>query len=311
MALAAVPCALALPMALAPLAAFTDEDALRLAVLALFSAQSLLIFLLALWLTLAPAPPAVLVRRAAFLVLVLAAGLVGLGMLAAPGATGRFFSWELAPQPLAAFAGGVYVGSAAVYGVALSRGWREVRPLVAGAALLSVSVLAATLAHLDTFDLDRLQAWAWVVLFAAFAATMLALLAVGERTARPRANAPLPRWVRAVLLVVAALLGVLALALWADPTALAATPFTLPPLGGRFAGCWLALLATLAAWVAWRNRAEEARLPALALVALPTGALAAGLRTIADLDPSAPYLAVLALLATTGLAVLARLARAR
>jgi hypothetical protein len=57
------------------------------------------------------------VRRAAFLVLVLAAGLVGLGLLAAPGATGSFFSWTLEPDALAAFAGGVYIGSAATYAV--------------------------------------------------------------------------------------------------------------------------------------------------------------------------------------------------
>jgi hypothetical protein len=54
--------------------------------------------------------------------------------------------------------------------------------------------------------------------------------------------------------------------------------------------------ATLVGWAAIRNRVDEARLPALALIALPGGALIAGLRTISDLEPgvaAATYLTVL------------------
>jgi hypothetical protein len=63
-----------------------------------------------------------LARHAAFLVLVLAAGLVGLALLAAPGATGRFFAWGLAPEGLAAFAGGVYALPAGALVAALRTG---------------------------------------------------------------------------------------------------------------------------------------------------------------------------------------------
>jgi hypothetical protein len=237
-------------------------------------------------------------------VLVLAAGLVGLGLLAAPGATGRFFSWDLAPEPLAAFAGGVYVGSAAVYAFAVRRPWPDVRGLVVGAVVLSASVFVASLAHRDVFDFDRLQTWAWFVLFAAFGAITVGLLAAGGADRSTDADRPLPPWARALLGGVAALLGALAVALWVDPVALAdPSPFALSPLGGRFAGAWVALLAVLTGWAALRGRTRGAWLPAIALVALPAGALVGALRTLPDLDPAGAYLAALVLLMAAGVAL--------
>ena len=56
-----------------------------------------------------------------------AIGLVGIGLLAVPGATGSFFSWQLEPEALAAFAGGVYVGSAVAYAAAVIRPEPDVR----------------------------------------------------------------------------------------------------------------------------------------------------------------------------------------
>jgi hypothetical protein len=151
-----------------------------------------------------------------------------------------------------------------------------------------------------------------VVLFAAFALVTTGILWFGDET-EPAEGPPLVPGIRVVLASVATVLGALAIALWADPTGLAGpSPFGLPPLGGRFAGCWIALIAVLCAWAAGRNRVDEAKLPALALTALPAGALIAGLRTIDHLNPAgaaAGYLAALALLAACGAAVLASLRR--
>ena len=58
------------------------------------------------------------------------------------------------------------------------------------------------------------------------------------------------------------------------------------------------MLATLAAYAALTDRRREARLPALALIALPAGALVAAART--DADPG--YLLALALLVAAGAA---------
>jgi hypothetical protein len=164
--------------------------------------------------------------------------------------------------------------------------------------------------HLDVFDLGRLQAWAWLVLFAGFSLVTIGLLVAGGPSAGP-GDAPLEPWARAVMAAVAAGCGGLALALWIDPGGLSGpSPFVLPPLGGRFAGSWIALLAVLAGWAAVRDRAEEAWLPALALVALPAGALLAAGRTSSDLDAGgAAYAVVLVLLVACGLAVLRSLRR--
>ena len=308
--LAGLACALAFPLALGPLAAITADETLELAVKIAFGLQALWILVAGLWLALGDEIGAVMfARRVAFLLLALAAVLVGVAMLAAPGATEKYFAWALGPEPLAAFAGGVYVGAAVVYGVGLPRSWPEVRGLVAGAVVLSVSVLLITLTHLDQFDLDRLQAWAWIVLFAGFSLVTAGLLMLGSAE-RGEAEAALAPSSRAVLVAVAAAMGALALALWTDPTRLSgASPVDLSPLGGRFAGSWVALLAVLAGWAAVRNRTAEARLSILALVALPAGALLAALRTISDLEPAgaaAAYVAALGLLLACGVGLLQR-----
>jgi hypothetical protein len=92
--------------------------------------------------------------------------------------------------------------------------------------------------------------------------------------------------------------------LWIDPSVLTGpSPFGLPPLGGRFAGSWVALLAALAGWAAVRDDVDEARLPALGLVLLPGGALVASLRTVSDLEPAgvaATYVGALVALVAIG-----------
>jgi hypothetical protein len=259
----------AVPLFLTPLALTGFELPAQLA----FAAHAALIWLAGLYLTVDS------VRNAAFLMLVLAAGAVGAALLIVPEATGTFFAWGLKPASLAAFAGGVYVASAVAYAAGMRA--RDAQGLVVAAAVLSLTVLAATFLHLEVFDFGRLQAWAWVALFAAFgvATSVLAVRGPWE----PRGET------RLRFAVIGALLAGAGLALWIDPGA-----FELPPLGGRFAGSWTLTLATLATWAALGH---DARLPTLALVALPLGALVGALRT--EADPT--YLAALiALIAVSG-----------
>ncbi len=186
---------LAVPLALTPVALAAFESFAHLA----FAAHAAWFWAAALML-LVGGPD--FVRRAAFLMLVLAAGLVGAALLIVPEATGSFFAWGLKPAPLAAFAGGVYVGSAAVYAAGLSVSRRQAQPLVVAAVVLSVSVLTATFVHLDVFDFSRLQAWAWVALFAAFGITTTGLAITGPW--RREAGARLPFWSRTPLGLAAA-----------------------------------------------------------------------------------------------------------
>jgi hypothetical protein len=148
------------------------------------------------------------------------------------------------------------------------------------------------------------------VLFAGFSVLTAAVLAFERDERADEIGVRLAPWARLTLAVISILLGALAIALWIDPTALAdASPFELPPLGGRFAGSWVALLAVLAGWGALRNRAEEAWLPVLAIVTLSAGALVAAFRTISDLEPAgraAAYIAAITLLLASGLLLLAK-----
>ena len=286
-------CAVALPLALTPLAEVTGDHPAHVAANVAFGLDALCIWLVSLWLAVGRGVAAAeFFRRAAFLMLVVAAGLVGLALLAVPRSTGAFFAWDLSPASLAGFAGGVYVGSAVLYGAALRASWRQARALVAAAVLLSVSVFAVTIAHLEKFDLGRLQAWAWLVLFAGFALTTALLLVTRGEAGYDGDGAAVAGWARALLAVVAAVLAAVAVGLWIDPAGL-------PPLGGRFAGSWTAMLGFLAGWAALANRRDEARLPAMALIVLPAGALLGAIRTM-DGDPA--YVAGLVLLIACGAA---------
>lgn len=264
-----------------PIAALTESGAFELLAGLAFAAQAAWVAALSLWLAFGGQPLGDFVRRSAFLVLALAAGGIGLALLAAPGATSTFFSWGLRPEALAAFAGGVYAGSASLYALAIPEDSRATRGLVAGAVTLSVSVLAATLIHLDQFDLDRGQAWAWLILFTAFSAVSLWLLVAGSD--RGGGDELLTRD-RSLLWVAAAALGAIAVVLWAAPADLAASPYELPELGGRFAGSWAAMLAAIAGWAAATGDRAQGRLAGLALALVPAGVAIGGLRTLGQLE---------------------------
>lgn len=281
-------CLIGAPLPLAPLALLDDSGVGTVPATVGCGLFSVWVFLTGVWLVLVGTTSGIVfVRRAVFLVLVVAAGLVGVALLVVPAATSTFFSWGLAPPPLAAFAGGAYLGSAVVYAMAVSRPRNEVRGLVWGAAVLSGSVLAVSVGHRDQFDLGRLPSWAWFVLFSAFTLLTTMLLVV-DRAADGRSGGPmLARWRRLLLVAVASTLGALALVLWSAPGPAAAFgPFDMGPLGGRFAGCWVALLATVAGWAAWHGGVAASRLPALALVALPAAMAFGAARTADELRPA-------------------------
>ena len=240
----------------------------------------------------------VTVARAGFAAVVVAAGVSGLALLVWPDETGEFFSWGLGPPPLASLVGGLYLASAVTFAVAFRLAWRYARSLVAASVALTAPTLIATFIHLDVFDFGRWQAVAWLVLFIAAPPFWTAMLVV-NRAAVPRDETRV-RWAgAAALLALAVLLVVAGIALWADPAAgVSVLPFEPSPLGGRFIGSWSAFLAVMATWAALRP--SEAKLPLVALVAYPAGALVAGLRSLPDLSPPGArwtYLAVLGITA--------------
>jgi hypothetical protein len=262
--------------------------------------------------TVAAAPPEAPTRPAAervllvaLLIVAVAAGIAGVVMLVIPGNTDDYFAWALAPEPLAAIVGGLYVASAIVFGAAAATRWPAGRGLCAGALALTLPTLAATIAHRDVFDFSRALAVIWVILFVASPLTFAAILVALRREGGPSGPLP-PGWLRAGLAVLALAYLAGAIAFLADPTTFPA-PFDMPPMGGRFLGAWCLLLAVMAAWPALRGR-REARIPLLALVALPAGALVGALRSAGDMEAGsarAAWIAVLAALTVIGAAALA------
>lgn len=250
--------------------------------------------------------------RAGFGAVVAAAGVSGLALLIMPESTTQFFSWGLGPPPLASLVGGLYLASAVTFAVALRLPWRCARSLVAASVALTAPTLVATVVHLDVFDFGRWQAWAWVALFLA-APPFWAALLVANRAAVPRSEQRVRKPGAIGLLTLVFLLVGSAVLLWADPSVGDhVLPFELSPLGGRFIGCWLAFLASMAGWAALRP--AEARLPFVALAAYPAGALVAGLRSLSDLGPPNRqwiYLVVLGLAAVLFGALLLRTATCR
>ena len=244
-------------------------------------------------------------RQVVFLSVLAVAGGTGLVLLAVPGSTGSFFSWGLAPPAVAALSGGLYVGSAAAFGVGALTARRSSRGLLLMSIVFTLPTLVVTIVHLDVFDFGRWQAWLWTLLFVGAPEFFVLLLVLGAWRSVGTGPGPAP-WAAVVMGAVAVASAIGAVLLWADPVGAAGwLPFQPPPLGGRFIGVWLAVIAFAAAWTAVRPW-EEGRTTAFAVTALLAGSVAATLRTYGQLEPGgrAGYLTVIAVGLVASLAVL-------
>lgn len=219
-----------------------------------------------------------------FSVVVVAAGISGAALLIAPGSTQRYFSWTLQPPAAAALIGGFYLASAAVFGWALTLPWHQARSLVVGVLGLAVPTLGLTLVHDEVFDFGRWQAVAWGGLFVVAPVSALALLVL--RRADGARGPALPSGARALLGLLTAALGVVAVLIWADGTRDDMTrvgPVDLVRLTGTYLGAWCSFLAVLCGWAAARGTWDDARVPLMTLAAAAAGALVGFVRSVGDL----------------------------
>ncbi|MGD9704143.1 MAG: hypothetical protein AB7Q42_08230 [Acidimicrobiia bacterium] len=305
-------------MGLAPLllvaavvAVIDHGEVSRLVVVGVFGVAAMWVFFVSAWLVLghgrfSHGVPhwSLLLRQVVCLVLVAAAGVTGVALVLLPSATAQLFSWGLAPRPLASLVGACYLASAIVFAVAARAPSRQVRGLMIAALVFASSTVVVSLTHTEVFDFDRLQAVAWMMLFPAFALAVLVALVTEPDTRVADAGPRLGTVPRVAAALLAAVLIGGAITLWIDP--LAANdilPYPLPPMGGRFVGSWLALLAVTAGSVVRRAAVADTRVPALALVAFPAGALIAAARVPTDLVGgwrTAGYLVAMVLVAAFG-----------
>jgi hypothetical protein len=206
------------------------------------------------------------------IMLYVASGLVfavGITLFLLTEQTERYFAWTIAVPLTAAFLGGAYWAACVLEFMAARRIlWADARVAVPAVIIFTALTLAVTLLHLDKFHfgapelITRAGTWFWLAVYASVPVIMTALLVPQRRAPGidPPRTAPMPSWLRAALLVIAALLLALGLALLLVPTAtMAAWPWQLTPLTARAIGAWLIGLGIAAGHAAreadlWRVR---------------------------------------------------------
>jgi uncharacterized integral membrane protein len=198
--------------------------------------------------------------------LLIASGLVfivGIQLFILTEYTDRYFAWTIQPPLTAAFLGAGYWASFAMeYLASRKRLWAHARIAVPAVLIFTTLTLIATLLHLDRFHLNhpspmtRTAAWVWLAVYAIVPPAMTVLLVLQMRVPGddPPRQAPLPRWIHAILIVHALLMLLLGVALFVAPQATASLwLWTLTPLTARAVGAWLLALGVAAAHSSWEN----------------------------------------------------------
>lgn len=183
--------------------------------------------------------------------------LAGLQLFVFTERTDRWFAWTIEPSLTAAFLGASYWSSVAFeLSAARQRSWQRARIAVPTVFVFTALTLVVTLVHLDRFHLGgelelgtRAVTWAWIAIYAVVPVLMAVVWRrqAGVRGEDPPPSSPLPRWLRALVALQAAVLLVLGVALLVAPTwAAAAWPWSLSALTGRAIGAWLTSLGVAA-----------------------------------------------------------------
>lgn len=227
--------------------------------------------------------------------------LAGVQLFVFPERTERYFAWTIDVPLTAAFLGAAYWSSVAFEWLsARERIWAYARIAVPSVFVFTSLTLLATVLHLDLFHLDRsfelatrAVTWVWIGIYSIVPLVMAAILIVQrkETGADPPSSRPLPRWIRAVLGLHAALLLPLGAFLFAAPeSASSLWPWPLTPLTGRAVGAWVFSIGLAAAHCLWENDPRRVRAAAgsyIALGILQGAALARYTDTVTWAEPQA------------------------
>jgi hypothetical protein len=188
---------------------------------------------------------------------------VGIQLFILTEYTDRFFAWTIQNPLSAAFLGAAYWASFAMEFLASRRRvWAYTRIAVPAVLIFTTLTLVVTLLHLVQFHLNdpnlitRGAAWAWLMVYVIVPPLMGVLLFRQLRVpgGDPPRQAPLPGWVRAILIIHAAIMIPLGLALLIAPAAtIGLWPWMLTPLTGRAIGAWSLALGIAAAQAFWEN----------------------------------------------------------
>ena len=233
-------------------------------------------------------------------VLTFAAGLQAT-VLAEHSAT--FFAWDIQPPMGAVFIGASFWSACVLLAwSARQRDWARARITVPSVAVVSLLLLAATLAHLDQFG--SLLGIAWIEVYAltpplAIAFTVIQLAAPGRD---PERLERLPAGLRGVLGLQTLIMAAAGLALWIPPNDTAWWPWLVGPMTAKALGTWLLGIATVGSYLVLRDDRDDLPGAMLSYVALGALLLLGALRFSGGFTGPGPT-AVYLVLAASALAV--------
>lgn len=245
--------------------------------------------------------------------------LAGVQLFIFPLRTEEWFAWTIASPMTAVFLGASYWSAVALeVTAARARRWSDARVAIPAVFVFTTVTLVVTLVHLDMFHLDeqladetRAVTWGWIAVYAVVPVLMVAAVIRQRATSTVIIDhRPLPRPVRALLVIEAFGLLALGTALLLAPTwADGAWPWTLTPLTARAVGAWLLGLGVAAGHAHLIDDVRAVRPAAITAVVFSILQAAALLRFGDELEwgsaTSWAYVAALVLVALPGLWTLA------
>lgn len=208
-----------------------------------------------------------------FLIDTLLVSISGIQLYLLTAYTDRFFAWTIASGLTAAFLGAAYWASVPlVYYASRQTIWARARMAIPGVFVFTSLTLVATLLHLDRFNLSsphlsaRLVTWVWLLIYVSVPIWLVVITIIQRRVpgGDPAREAPLPGWLRLLLVGLAVTMILDGLILFIVPT----TPswaWQLTPLTGRAVAAWLLGVGVIAAQMAWENDWPRVRGAAIGL----------------------------------------------
>lgn len=252
--------------------------------------------------------------------------IAGLPLTLLPADTATWFAWTIQPPLTAATLGACYWAACWLeFTAAQARSWVGARIAVPGVLVFTTLTNLPTLQNVDSFHLDRVQAWIWIATYLVVPPLLLLVLVLQSRVpgTDPPRDQPLQPLLRGGLAVLAVGFLTYGLALMVAPAAAGTLwPWALNPVTGTYRsftepylGAWLLGLGVVAAQGAWE--ADHRRLrpvfPSMALLGLLQGAalLRYGAPFEAHRASGVTYIAVVLFLIVLGAAGVALSPRTR
>lgn len=232
--------------------------------------------------------------------------------------TSETFAWTIQPPITAAFLGAGYAAGFVLVALSLRDPvWAHNRVAVLTIFVFVALTLVATLVHINKMHFDddfgslsflaKAAAWFWLAVYVFVPVGMLVALFRQERAPGldPAPQHPVPRPLRVALGLESAVLLVVGMMLFVDPTtAPRVWPWTLTPFTGRVVAAWLVAFGLATALAAVAGDLQRLRTAAIAYTTFGIVVLLTVARYTGDFDwddpPTWTFLVVTAAMTATG-----------